>query len=1006
MPPLTLYKFIDGRTSTNNLTLIKYEELIQADEEESTVKIWCDKRVKIKKLKDISKCDDSNIKRFEIEVKQFDHPNLLKVFGLTYDENDYCYYLITEIANNGDLRNYLKQKSLSNDPLDWNRKLNLIRQVVDGLKYLHERSIVHTELHPSNIFVHDGIPKITNIGMSKIRTPYNLSFTQYTPPEICNDGVEPFRDNYNVSLAFEIINGTRESSKNGTPREFIHLYEKCWDHNPDRRPNCLEILNELEIVDKREKVNGFRNYETTSELDIRVLEREKGLQKEFIETFGLNKAGNLVGHNFILGTKTILSNLGDLDMFFLKDEPDIFVSGDHTSSFDDNAKLYVPIAYVLYKSDVDNVDEQFILDVNNALNSLDDNEKKEKLNMILNEWGNFVVSEVVIGGAILIKNWSSISDENKSRLMTYIQWGIDYAKGGKSPIFSKVSLNNFPQLETSKKVLKTVGELYDWLKEIYNYRNLEIISYEKFKQSYQLLPNNLIEQFPAIESTNNPSLRMIPQISPTQYEQKKFSEWINVLKNPSKHSLLCDWIHELSLEHGIILKLPYLVSSENACLKFSKEPEITEMNEVILLLEQPQTQQEAYLLDNSIKESNHLKFKDIPFFDHNLAKKPSKKIYCQIIVKLARISFELANIEPIEQVSNMVNISLESCEPYKNLYELFSNHYGHLVPKTLILGAKLSIEHDISQIIINEKRRELNSFDALNIKNILSKWDEKYKLINTKLLMSNGEIIKRDYIEDWLNTLIDNPKNWKIVSYEDWTPMYKISKQTQRKIIDEILSDEYRIVISGKESLQWDDQTYVSIKFPGPVDKNYQIYGRVAKKNIFGIWESIDDVNVGFNHANEYSCSAILHKNKDIRLKYNNLKIFWFVVSKQRGYYTNKYRSIQIAHGKQNISNSQISLDSNNLYTNCILVTSFISQPLKNPPFYEINLKYWTTTTVNMEIIKKQNSGRHGKTSDPYPQETAIQWCIIYTNIDELVNNNKSFPWNVFGITLDESTKK
>ncbi|CAG8465981.1 1566_t:CDS:2 [Dentiscutata heterogama] len=937
MPPLTLYGFIGGRILTNNLTLIKYEELIQTDGEESIVKIWCGKRVKIKKLKDISKCDDSNIKRFEIEVKQFDHPNLLKVFGLTY-----------EIANNGDLRNYLKQKSSSSDPLDWNRKLILIRHVVSGLKYLHERSIVHTELHPCNIFVHDGIPKIANIGMSKIRTPCDLSFTQYTPPEICNDGVEPFRNNYNVSLALEIIN--------------------------DRRPNCLEILKELEIVDKREKLNGFRNNETTCELDIRVLEREKGLQKEFIETFGLNKARNLVDHDFVLGTKTILSDLGDLDMSFLKDEPDIF-----QSSFDDNAKLYVPIAFVRYNSDVDNVDEQFILDVSNALNSLDDNEKKEKLNRILNEWGNFVVSEVVIGGAILIKNWSSISDANKLRLMTYIQWGIDYAKGGESPIFSKAPLDDLPQLETSKKVLKTIGELYDWLEDIYNYRNLEIISYEKFKQSYKLLPNNLIEQFPAIESTNNPSLRMIPQISPTEYEQTKFSEWIKVQKKTSKHPLLRDWVNELSLEHGIILKLPHLISSENVCLKFSKEPKITNMNEVILLLKQPRTQLEAYLLDNGIKESNYLKFKDIPFFDHNLTKKPSKKIYCQIIVKLARISFELANIEPIEQVSNMVNLSLESCEPYKNLYELFSNHYGHLVPKTLILGAKLSIEHDVSQNIIDDERN-LNSCDALSIRKTLSKWDEQHKLINTKLLMSNGAIIKRDYIETWLKTLIDNPKNWKIVSYEDWTPMYKILKQTQCKIIDEILSDKYRIVISGKESLQWDDQTSVSIKFPGPVDKNYQIYGSVAKKNIFGIWENISDVVVGFNYANEYGSVAILHKNKDI--------------------------SIQIAHGKQNISNSQISLDCNNLYADCILVTSFISQSTKNTSFYEIDLKYWTTTTVNLEIIEKQNSGRHGKTSDQYPQETAIQWCIIYTNIDELVNNNKSFPWNVFGITLDESTKK
>ncbi|CAG8559608.1 25047_t:CDS:2 [Cetraspora pellucida] len=988
MTPLTLYGFVVERIRTNKIALIKYEELKPTDCDDSTVMTLCGKRVKIKKLKYTSKCDDNDIKGFE---------------------------------------------SSSNDPLDWNKKLDLIRQVVNGLKYLHDVSVVHTELHPCNIFVHDGVPKLANIGMSKIRTHCNLSFTQYTPPEvlqkkdilnniklniyslgvliweICNDGVEPFRENYNISLAIEIINGVRESPKNGTPYEFIHLYEKCWDRNPNIRPNCSEILKELEIIAKHEKVNGYDGHETTRfesiidhnncEQDIKGLEREKMLQVGVIEGLDLNKGRNLVENDFILGTKTILSDLGDLDISILKDkDPDIFI-------FNDIAKLYVPTALVQYNVDDGDVNEQFILDVKDSLDSSDDNVKKERLNKALNQWGRFVISEVIMGGAIMIKNWSKISDINKSRLMAYIQWGIDYSKGEKSPIFTNVSLNDFSQLETSKKVLKTAGDLYDWLKNIYDCQNLEIISYEKFIPSYHLLPNNLIRQCSAIEPTNGPSLRIIPQISQTQYEQKKFSEWIKLQTN----SLLHNWVHELSLEHGILLKYPHLVHSENVCLKFSKEPTVTTMEKVIVLLAQPRTRQEAYLLINGIKESVNLKFENIPFLDYNSvhSKEPSKKIYCQIIVKLARISFKSANIEPIEQISDMVDLSLKSYEPYKNLGELFSNNYGHLVPKTIVLGGKLSIEYDITENTVETLRYEFDSFDASKIRNILSKWDEKHKHVNTKFLMSHEEIINRDHIESWWKNLTDNPKNWTIVSYEDWIPMYKILKQTQSDNIEEILCNNYRIVFSGKESIQRNDQISVNIKFPGSIDDNYQIYGSAAKKNLYGNWENISDVAVRFNYANEHGCVATLHKSREIRLNCNTLKIFWFVVSKQRGYYTSEYRNIQIAYGKQNINNFQteISLKCNNLSMECILVTSFISQSLKDTSLYKTHLKSWTTKEVDLGIIKNQNNARTWKASDLYPQGIMIQWCIIYTNRDKLVDSNELFPWNVFGIALDEELK-
>ncbi|RIB14349.1 hypothetical protein C2G38_2040275 [Gigaspora rosea] len=72
-------------------------------------------------------------------------------------------------------------------------------------------------------------------------------------------------------------------------------------------------------------------------------------------------------------------------------------------------------------------------------------------------------------------------------------------------------------------------------------------------------------------------------------------------------------------------------------------------------------------------------------------------------------------------------------------------------------------------------------------------------------------------------------------------------KESQQKNIESILSDKYRIVFNGKASLHQNNQTTVTIKFPGPlVDDKCQIYGCLVKKNEFENWETIPNVIIRF----------------------------------------------------------------------------------------------------------------------------------------------------------------
>ncbi|CAG8705128.1 12483_t:CDS:2, partial [Gigaspora rosea] len=141
---------------------IDLEELKQTGDDDSTVMKWGNKLIKLKKLKNVKKCNDKDVMRLNVDVGvlfstmlddvsgKIDHPNVLKVFGLTYD-----------------LHHYLRQTALSKSPLSWNNKLELVRQIVVGLKCLYDQSIVHAELHSCNIFVNDGVPKLANVAISK-----------------------------------------------------------------------------------------------------------------------------------------------------------------------------------------------------------------------------------------------------------------------------------------------------------------------------------------------------------------------------------------------------------------------------------------------------------------------------------------------------------------------------------------------------------------------------------------------------------------------------------------------------------------------------------------------------------------------------------------------------------------------------------------------------------------------------------------------------------------------
>ena len=85
-------------------------------------------------------------------MKDIDHPNIIKLYEKKDKENEF--YVIEEYCNGGNLRifldEYLKEKKV---PFSEEIVQHLMRQIIDAVKYLHGKKIMHRDLKPEHILL-------------------------------------------------------------------------------------------------------------------------------------------------------------------------------------------------------------------------------------------------------------------------------------------------------------------------------------------------------------------------------------------------------------------------------------------------------------------------------------------------------------------------------------------------------------------------------------------------------------------------------------------------------------------------------------------------------------------------------------------------------------------------------------------------------------------------------------------------------------------------------------
>lgn len=157
------------------------------------------------------------LQQFEREAKtlaNLTHTNIVKV--LNYGIQDRQPYLVMEYASGGTLKEAMGQK------MPWQTAAAILAPIARALDYVHRQQIVHRDVKPSNILLHEDFrPMLSDFGIMKLieeneekvdsAISAGIGTPEYMPPEQGTGKEVDFRaDIYSLGLVFyEMVTGQK-----------------------------------------------------------------------------------------------------------------------------------------------------------------------------------------------------------------------------------------------------------------------------------------------------------------------------------------------------------------------------------------------------------------------------------------------------------------------------------------------------------------------------------------------------------------------------------------------------------------------------------------------------------------------------------------------------------------------------------------------------------------------------------------------------------------------------
>ncbi|XP_061373168.1 mitogen-activated protein kinase kinase kinase 1-like [Gastrolobium bilobum] len=197
-------------------------------------------------------------------LSQFEHENIVQYYGSDKDKS--TLFIFLQLVSKGSLAS-LYQKYRLND----SQVSAYTRQILCGLKYLHDRKVVHRDIKCANILVDvNGLVKLADFGLAKATKLNDVKSSKGSPywmaPEVVNlrnqgyglaadiwslgctvlemlTRQPPYSDLEGMQALFQIGRGETPPIPESLSKDARDFILTCLQVNPNKRPTAAQLLD-------------------------------------------------------------------------------------------------------------------------------------------------------------------------------------------------------------------------------------------------------------------------------------------------------------------------------------------------------------------------------------------------------------------------------------------------------------------------------------------------------------------------------------------------------------------------------------------------------------------------------------------------------------------------------------------------------------------------------------------------------------------------------------------
>ncbi|GES80298.1 kinase-like domain-containing protein [Rhizophagus clarus] len=954
---------------------------------------------------------ESGYKEFITKLKALCKINYLfinRFFGLTRDSSG-DYFLISEYSIEGNLRDYLKIKF---NKLQWDDKLQVALDITCGLMHIHSKKIIHGNLHPRNVLINNGmIMMMTDFRLLDQVADIISEYTVYVEPQCLRNpsykldmksdiyslgvllwelssGRPPFSEYIQkafgiTQLEYKLLNGEKEKPVIDTPLEYQRLYQKCWQDDPNLRPvinEVYEVLSRLKLQSDKFINKGIYaplSSSHTAKITSGIFETS---QQKIIELFKLNYGITLNGYDILPSLQGVTAEDGELIVNLYEGQPLVYTSINiENNELNRGTCINFPIAEIIYNGEL----------LESFIKYTDNENELHKLH------GDFLARRFLVGGKLFIEDFNLATTPQADILKYYLFCIYNSAKYSIEIRYNNlITLDLLPKLVTlDGGKIYTHEELTDWMNNLYQKKMGNIISYD------DLIP---ISRLKSSLDGDHEALKEIQPGVINFKEKLSLDEWVGNAVNNN----LISWTRDFNLFQGLIVnKHNGIEVSKKIPVDFIEIPKVKLYNKSYLKIIRPSTKLEFALISNNIFSIKNLSA--FPFIQNN---DKSYEGYNYVFVECEKfeILFNTDNIKPTIELEQSIDDALNNMKPLKALQDIHDK-YGHLFPQKIIFGKSLKN--------VLRKFSSSDIFDDININdnNILKSLEY---LDISYLLTQNGRIIENNDLHNWI---INN--HMDIIKFDNIIPLYKILKAEQQEKIENILKNNYRIIMTGITDLielyNKNVENYKRINFGLSLEsEDYEVFGSIISKNNV----KLEEFYVSFELYDFNGFYTIINKIEETDIDITECYVSWIIIGNpsQLSVFSPSNRELQVDYIKDYIKFQSNKLNytidtSITLYEG---YTVFVQANHSSINYKSNNIRFvgWQEKSINVQIesiykIKlNTNSLSLSKSDSTYEDNKLLEnginlhVCILPTNYESLridnIGNDKKM--NILGYILNK----